>query len=294
MSYINKLILGTVQLGLEYGINNIAGKPAMDKAVSILSLAYEKGIRCLDTAEAYGNAQEVIGYYHKSNCCGKYKVITKLRYDKTFENEAEFQKHFLKNLEVLNVSFIDAYMFHNFETYQCFPFWHELQQLMEQNLVKKIGISVYTNEQALEVALDERIKVVQLPFNLLDNYSLRGNVLALLKKQQKEVHIRSVFLQGLFYKDRDNLGSLSPLKENLKQLDILSKKSRLSIGSLALAYCLRQPYIDKVLIGVETEAQLIDNVVMAAEADKIDQEVLKSIDYIQVAAPRLLNPNNWQ
>jgi aryl-alcohol dehydrogenase-like predicted oxidoreductase len=75
---LNKLILGTVQLGVNYGINNSEGKPSLAKSFDILNMAYENGIRTLDTAEAYGNAQEVIGAFHE-----KYK-------DKKFQNLSKF------------------------------------------------------------------------------------------------------------------------------------------------------------------------------------------------------------
>ena len=60
MQCIDKLVLGTVQLGMDYGINNSSGKPDQREAVSLLAAAYSKGIKYLDTAEAYGTAQQVI------------------------------------------------------------------------------------------------------------------------------------------------------------------------------------------------------------------------------------------
>ena len=61
----DKLILGTVQLGVDYGINNEIGKPSIADALSILEYAYKKKIRFLDTAEAYGDAQKIIGKPNK-------------------------------------------------------------------------------------------------------------------------------------------------------------------------------------------------------------------------------------
>ena len=61
----NKLILGTVQFGLKYGINNTIGKPKKNEVLNLLKFAYNSGIRVLDTAEAYGNAHQLIGNYHK-------------------------------------------------------------------------------------------------------------------------------------------------------------------------------------------------------------------------------------
>ena len=63
----NKLILGTAQMGLDYGINNLSGKVSKNKSIEILEYAFDNGIRILDTAEVYGNAHEIIGFYHKLN-----------------------------------------------------------------------------------------------------------------------------------------------------------------------------------------------------------------------------------
>ncbi len=56
---ISKLTLGIVQLGMEYGIANKSGKPDMEKALEILQTAINKGINSFDTANAYGNSEEV-------------------------------------------------------------------------------------------------------------------------------------------------------------------------------------------------------------------------------------------
>ena len=61
---MNKLMLGTAQLGLNYGINNIYGQPSLDNSLNILEKANNLGIKYLDTAESYGNAHSLINKYH--------------------------------------------------------------------------------------------------------------------------------------------------------------------------------------------------------------------------------------
>ncbi len=290
---LEKLILGTVQLGLPYGINNKNGKPSPAEAQALLATAYNRGIRYLDTAEAYGDSQQVIGSYHRLAGFAKFSVITKYKGGEDFPSEALFRDYILRNLEILNVDSLHAYLFHNFAIYQNFTFWNVLEQLVREGRIQCVGVSVYTNEQARHVALDDRISIVQLPFNLLDNFSLRGFTLEMLKSKGKQIHARSAFLQGLFYKNRRELGRLEPLRKNLEQLDAIAQSEALSIGALALGYCLRQPFVDKILIGVENEKQLIENIRMAAMANNINTQLFERIDTIQVAAPELLNPSNW-
>jgi aryl-alcohol dehydrogenase-like predicted oxidoreductase len=69
---MSKLILGTVQFGLEYGVNNQKGIPSSNEIKKILDFAFKRKINILDTAEAYGNSQERIGEYIK-------KVIINLK-----------------------------------------------------------------------------------------------------------------------------------------------------------------------------------------------------------------------
>ena len=79
----------------------------------------------------------------------------------------------------------------------------------------------------------------------------------------------------------------------MEQLDDIASDQNLSIGALALSYCLQQPLIDKVLIGVETEAQLHENISLAKKASGIDAGIFEMIDNIHVETPELLNPANW-
>ena len=75
---IEKLILGTVQFGLPYGINNQTGQLSKESVFKILNLAYENGITLLDTAGAYGQAEKILGEYFSLYKAKSFKVITKL------------------------------------------------------------------------------------------------------------------------------------------------------------------------------------------------------------------------
>ena len=58
---LNKLCLGTVQLGLKYGINNQIGRqPTNKEAFSILKAAIDYGIEYFDTSSSYGDAENLL------------------------------------------------------------------------------------------------------------------------------------------------------------------------------------------------------------------------------------------
>ncbi|MDE5417232.1 aldo/keto reductase [Labilibaculum sp. DW002] len=285
----SKLILGTVQFGLDYGINNDVGKPSFGKVCQILDFAFDNGVKVLDTAEAYGNSQDVIGSYHKiSNQI--FNIITKYSPNRTDLPEGIVERINL-NLETLGVDTLYAYMFHSFADYRKYYkiFSEDLIELRELGIIKKIGVSLYTNDELEQVIKCEEIDLIQLPFNLLDNNYQRGEVLQKAKNRGVEIHTRSVFLQGLFFKELLE-DKLSYFTLYLKQLRDMAS-SDFGISDLALNYVCKQANIDNVLIGVDNIEQLNSNFISLQK--DVPVEIQKSIDLINVKDKSMLNPSNW-
>ena len=114
-----------------------------------------------------------------------------------------------------------------------------------------------------------------------------------VKKNGKEIHVRSIFLQGLFFMDTEKLpDKLITLKDTLIELHRKASNSDLDMASLALNFCLQNNDIDGVLIGVENATQLSEN--MESLQDHISNEIMREILDIRVTDPSLLNPVNWQ
>lgn len=288
----NKLILGTVQLGLNYGINNTNGKPSLAMAFKILSTAWDKGIRILDTAEAYGNSQEVIGEFHKANPDKIFKIITKLSPNTSIKQE-DLLAHLKTNLKLLHVTSFHGYMFHSFKSYDDGKLLYEtLNKAKDLGLIKRLGVSLHSNTELEKVLENQNIKLIQLPFNLLDNHSKRAALLIKAKSLNVEVHTRSVFLQGLFFKSpNDILSSLEGFITPLNELSKLKESYGLKTEVLCLQYALQKDYIDNVLIGVDNVEQLINNINICNNVVKIPTH---NIDKIDVKNELLLNPANWK
>lgn len=281
----DKLILGTVQFGLNYGVNNTQGKPERENVFQILSFAYKNGIRYLDTAELYGNSHDLIGEFHQLNPDKKFEIITKFPHDFNISLEDKINTY----LDQLAVNHIHAILFHSFESYKT----HKIELIEKINNVDKIGVSVYTNEQMEVVINDSNIDIIQLPFNLLDNTNLRGDLLKKAKEKNKIIHTRSAFLQGLFFMKKDSPNKIrAKLEKELNIIFDISLKYSISLGSLALNYCLRQPNIDGVLIGVDSLAQLKENISYAVS--DISDEYVRDINTIRINDVELLNPSLWK
>lgn len=275
---MGKLVLGTVQFGLQYGVNS-AGRPSQEAVKSILTEAATGGIATLDTSSAYGNSEDVLG--ESIAVPDQFKIVSK--YPK---GETPVGDMFNSSLKRLKVDKLYGYLLHHFEVYKNNPVvWDEFIALKESGKVQKIGFSLYTPEE-LEFILKNGspFDLIQVPFNIFDKKFLP--YMKELHEKGVEIHVRSTFLQGLFFKDRNALPEkLQPMKEYLLQLDDFSKKSGLSISEIALNYNLQNPYIDGVLIGVDNVEQLQMNL-NSVKDTPIDIE-------IEVKEQELLNPVNW-
>ncbi|MDB4130955.1 aldo/keto reductase [Flavobacteriaceae bacterium] len=288
-----KLVLGTVQFGLNYGINNQQGKPSDSSVKSILDKAYTTGITLLDTAEAYGDAQERIGLYH-NKYGNKFKVITK--FSSSVKNlPSNISDRVLNNIKILNIDSLYCYMFHSFNDFNnyFYEFEKDLCLLKNNGFIQKMGISLQTNEEFEKILEFDNIDLIQIPFNLLDNSNKRNEILIKAKQKGIEVHTRSVFLQGLIFKNpSDKNPIVKSLKSELEILNRIANKSNCSMEELALSYCLHQKNINNIIIGVDSINQLNDNV--KAASYNICEDDIKVINNINVKDLDLLNPSLWK
>lgn len=275
---MSKIVLGTVQFGLQYGVNS-AGRPSEESVKGILEEASKGGITTLDTSSAYGNSEEILG-----ECVTpeeNFKIVSK--YPK---GETPVCEMFNGSLKRLRVNQFYGYLLHHFEVYKNNPkVWDEFVALKASGKVEKIGFSLYTPKE-LKFILENGspFDLIQVPFNIFDKKFLP--YMKELHEKGVEIHVRSTFLQGLFFKDRNALPEkLQPMKKYLLQLDEFSQRSGLSISEIALNYNLQNPYIDGVLIGVDNVEQLRMNL-NSIKNTPVDIE-------IEVKEQELLNPVNW-
>lgn len=287
-----KIILGTVQLGMKYGVNNKSGKPSRQKAYEILHKAYELGIDTIDTAEAYGDSHSVIADFHKQ-VPYRFKVITKYS-NKVSNLSYDIVKRVEQHCFDLQIENLFGYMFHSHSEFKekLIEIPSILKDLTACKHVVKVGVSVYSNEEIEDVLNYKEITLIQLPFNLFDNDSKRGEILRKAKENGVEIHTRSTFLQGLFFKDPESLlGNLIELKVPLKELHKYVFENNLEISALSLKYPLKKKYIDQTLIGVDSVEQLEDNI--KCTQTEYPDSIYKSIDMIHIKKDNLLNPGLW-
>ncbi|MCG8572052.1 MAG: aldo/keto reductase, partial [Spirochaetes bacterium] len=198
---MNKIGLGTAQFGLNYGINNSRGKIPTSEINEILLFAQKNGIDLLDTAYAYGESEKVIG--QNNEIINSFRIITKF----PPKIKHPIKELFFESLTNLKRSTIYGYLIHDFQTYLSNKvILSILKELKSERKVAKIGFSLYYPDQ-LKYLFDNNLKIdiIQIPYNIFDRRF--DDLLPLAKKEKIEVHIRSVFLQGLVFKDPKILNS---------------------------------------------------------------------------------------
>lgn len=287
MEYNSKIIIGSAQFGLLYGINNQSGaKVPYDEVYKILHYAYDKGINMIDTSYAYGDSELVLGNV-MDNSLSDINIISK--YSKSRMSVNDTFNDTLKRLKRQNLY---GYLVHHFDYYiQNSSIFDDIKCLKEEGKVQKIGFSLYKVEE-LYYLLDRNIDfdIVQFPYNIFDrSFEL---LLDEIKKHHIEIHVRSVFLQGLFFKDLTSLPEkLKSLKPQLEMLHSYCNQKEISVEELALNYIIQNKNVDYVLVGLDTQKQLEHNISILNK--EISQQDIDFIQSLVFPNQEFLNPVNW-
>ena len=287
MDSSTKLILGTVQFGLNYGVNNQSGQVSKESVETILSLASNKGIKILDTSSAYGTSEKVLGEVLNENDM-KFRIISKYP-----RSSRSVKTIFEESLYTLNQKKLYGYLIHHFDFFRKKQeIWRDFLLLKEEGKVTKIGFSLY-NVDELKFLLDRDIAfdILQFPYNIFDRQFEK--FFPLLKERNVETHVRSVFLQGLFFKPLKNLeGKLLPLRKYVESLHSYCKVHCLKLEELALGYVYSSEYTNGVLIGVDTIEQLESNIKNLGY--NISPKDIDFVRSIEIKEKELLSPVNWK
>jgi len=284
---MNTLVLGTVQFGVDYGINNSSGQVPFFEVCDILRIAHQSGIRILDTSSGYGESERVLG---------KALVNTKLNFNivsKYPRASMSINEAFNLSLKNLGVEKLYGYLVHHFDFYLEKPsIYDNMKKLKDEGRIEKIGFSIYTEEQ-LQLLLENDVPfdIIQFPYNMLDRQF--EPYMQKMCEHGVEIHTRSAFLQGLFFKETDKLSDkLKPLKPYLDSLHDYCTKRNISIEQLSLGYVVANKYVVGNLIGVDNCNQLESNIKVIDS--KLEEEDLAFIRSIEVKEKNILNPINWK
>jgi aryl-alcohol dehydrogenase-like predicted oxidoreductase len=282
------LILGTAQLGLNYGISNKMGQPSIEQAREILETAHNEGIRILDTASAYGDAEKVVGALSQNRfeIISKLPDLSKIEYSEDYNEVSVFLQ---KTLENTKQKQLNAYLLHSIDNLKINGdvLWKKMQDLKEQGLTKKIGYSLYSPKQ-LDLYFDQyKPDIVQIPMNILDREFQKTGWLKKLKDNGVEIHVRSVFLQGLLLMEYENQVLKFPTHKSIWDL-LRNELNRCQVS--AIEYCLgfakAVEEIDEIVVGANSSYELREIMSSKSKLNAVPIELASSDE-------QLIYPFNW-
>ena len=288
--------LGTVQFGMNYGISNKGGKTSTLDASKLLQVAIDNHIDVLDTASAYGTSESVLGEILPEP--HRFKVVTKippLNLAKIEKADIEkVEEGFKDSLKRLGQNEVYGLLLHNADDLLAdggFDLFGRLQQFKSQGLVKKMGVSVYHTNQVEKILTHYKIDLIQLPINVLNQSFLAEGYLSQLKSHNVEVHVRSVFLQGLLLMPFEEISNFfTPILPVLKRYHGFLEDNELTPVQGAMSFIQQIPELDVVVLGVNNAAQLLSNIEDHAVIQKLN------IDFSQFAVvdEKMINPSLWE
>ncbi len=310
------LILGTVQLGLPYGIANKTGMPSVDEARAIIDEALRLGVTCFDTAQAYGESEKRVGDILWAMALEKPPtIITKLSPFSEWsadmalcDVEEAVRESVLNSCQNLHRDTLDVLMLHRWGHYAAYEgvIWKTLLALKKEGRIQKLGVSVQNPTEALEALNEPAIEVIQLPFNILDWRWDKSGVIDAIRLKKKRgplvIHVRSVYLQGLLllpsHKWPQVFTETNYVPERLlTELGLIQKElDCCSLKALLVNYVLSHDWINALVMGVDTIEQLQENVELfdvALLSSKACHMIASRLEDSALISKQLLDPSEW-
>lgn len=285
---ISKLSIGTAQLGENYGVSNLAGSVSVSEGSEILSAAWKAGVRCLDTAPAYGDAEAKLGMIGVSS----WSVSSKLpplpgdiRNSEVLTWVTERVATSLRRLQISSLSLLLLHRPSDLLGPEGAWLKNAILQLKDDGLVGSVGFSIYSPDELEDLTTKIWPDVVQAPFNVFDTRMQSSGWLDRLVEEGSVFHARSVFLQGVLLMEPP-----PPFFVNWTELFNRWRQICLEgVGSpaqLALSVVLGNAQVDKVVVGVESKIQLQE---LLSAGDILAPDISE----LAVDDVNLLDPSKW-
>ncbi len=259
---VTALCLGTAQFGLAYGVTNATGQVDRAEVQRLLARANGSSVAWLDTAQAYGEAEQVLGACLPPH--HGFGLISKLPAQPcepfSAAHAEQWEANFQRSLIRLGATRLDAFLLHNAaDLLRPDAAWllEWLLSLRQRGLVQRLGVSIYSG-QALEGLPLEQLQLVQLPLSLYDQRPLRDGTLAQLRQLGIAVHARSLFLQGLLLTPASQWPAwMDPgLRRHHAHLEAWALERNTTTHTLALAFAQQCQALEAAVIGVTSSAEL--------------------------------------
>jgi aryl-alcohol dehydrogenase-like predicted oxidoreductase/RimJ/RimL family protein N-acetyltransferase len=288
-SSAHRVAVGTVQFGLPYGVANKTGQVGIDEAARILDFGWASGVGTIDTAIGYGASEERLG----ETMADPWRVVTKLPAapESTGDISGWVNNSVLGALERLRIPKLCGLLLHRPQQLlgpEGATLFRALAALKDQGKVEKIGVSIYAPEELESLWPHFQFDLVQAPFNVIDRRLATSGWLSKLHLAGTEVHVRSVFLQGLLLMDAATRPSRFSRWDTLwKQWGYWLAEHSLTPLQACMSFALSQREIGRVVVGVDSLAQFREILASTKNPTVVPPITLMSED------PSLINPSAW-
>ena len=289
---MSKIALGTAQFGLPYGISNTHGQVDRTEMDKIWQVARGANITMLDTAIAYGNSEENIDATESVG----FDIVTKLPPLSGTETLVTQWVHsqIENSLSKLKRNSVYGLLLHNPADLLAAngdELLSALVNLKRDGLIKKFGVSIYapTELDSLYSQIPSfRPDIVQTPLNVIDQSIASSGWLTRLSEMNIEIHIRSVFLQGLLLQQPNERSvGFSKWSSVFAQFDSWTNAQQMSPLAACIGHVLSYPEVSRVIIGV-TSANELRQIIAASSGDHV-----RAPQSLQVTDVDLIQPMNW-
>ena len=297
---VSLLSLGTVELGLEYGIYAASEprKPTTEQAVGLLLKAYDSGINFVDTAPGYGCSEELVGKSLRQWRGEAIHVATKVAQPDISLSSQAIKNQVLTSIEnsltTLGLNCLDIVKVHNLSEEHILrgDLIEVLQSAKNQGKVRYIGATTYDVKETEAAILTGQFSVLQTPYNLLDQ-RMTASVFPLAVERGVALVGRSAFLKGALTARYVNLpDSLAELRGAAKQTQQKAADLGMAVEELALRFCLSQKSLSSVLVGVRNQAELQQALDWLAQPE-LGNNLFQELQSLAVNDCAVIDPRRW-
>jgi len=251
-----RLGIGTAAFGLDYGISNSDGLVPLERVNKILEIGLSKGFSVIDTARLYGIAEERLGMLSVTH---KFpKIVTK--FPEIQRDASEIGQHLRDSIKALNVEGVYGLLAHRASDLMGEKGKESreiLEKLRETGLVERYGVSAYSPREVERVFEGGDVGIVQVPLSIFDQRFITSGWLKELERRGVEVHVRSVYLQGLAFMDVANLPDFfASIRSNLVEFHQMVEESECSVEQICLQFVLMQPEVTSAIVGFTHQSQI--------------------------------------
>ena len=284
INFKKRLVIGTANFTQKYGADPNRIKQSEIK--KIINFAQNNKILKIETAESY------LDHKHEfKNINKKFKFITKIKPNKRWVSFDFCKKKIDNHFSIFHQNKIETLLFHDIKILfnkEGPKVFENLCILKKKKYFKKIGISIYDINCLDYLISNYNFDVIQCPYNILDKRIVKSGWFNRLKNKGIEVHVRSIFLQGLLvnkliYKKKYFKKWKSFLSEWFQSL----KKKNISPVDYCINDLLTHDF-DQIIIGINNCENL---------KKIIDFKILKKKDKtlnFEIKSLQLIDPRNWK